>query len=59
MISEHPNEGENVYSWMLRRFHDEEKVGRIEWCKTHNKACERCYKYPCFKDEESIKEGVS
>lgn len=51
MTSEHPKEGEDLYGWMLRRFQDEEKTRRVEWCKTHNKACERCHKFPCSKEE--------
>ena len=42
--NEKPMGGENLYNYLFRRFQDDEKTTRIEWCKTHNRECQKCNK---------------
>jgi len=56
MSSEEPKPGENLYSYLYRRFKNEQLESKLEWCKTHERECKRCEKYPCTEDSWGIKE---
>jgi hypothetical protein len=44
--------GENLYTYLLRTFHEDDSASKIKWCKEHHKVCEDCIDKSCKIPEE-------